>query len=211
MAVKYGTTLSGGTQDYLDTAGNVVWDSSNNAGYWNNVAAFARDDDEGLIQSGSRSTNPDSSVYLEIATGSLDDKEYVFWSNNGNSLTSGESVDVPAGINQRLERIWKYSLASGTTVSMVNMTFDAAAASSLFRTDDVQLRLLVSTTPTFVGANVYTADDIAGGTISFDDLVLSDGWYFTFAQTSPQIANGPVAKVVQKISSLTGGLEGVLS
>src|SRR5699024_1586149 len=50
LALKYGTTLSGGTRSYLDTKGNVVWDITTNAGYNHNIAGIAQDDVEAFSQ-----------------------------------------------------------------------------------------------------------------------------------------------------------------
>ena len=107
--MKYGTTLSGGSVDYLDTAGNVIWDSSSNAGYWNDVAGFGRDDDEGLSQTASKSANQDALLKISLSSNAsgLNDKEYFFWSNDDGTISGTVTTSLPATVDSRISRIWK--------------------------------------------------------------------------------------------------------
>ena len=108
LATKYGITLENGTVNYLDTAGSVVYDVTADAGFNNDIAGIARDDDEYLDHTRSRSANVDSLVTMYIREGStgLDDKEYFFWSNDDGAMTGTNSVDVPASVDERMERVW---------------------------------------------------------------------------------------------------------
>ena len=49
LALKYGLAQSTST-DYVDSAGDTIWDASDNSSYNNDVAGIGRDDDSGLNQ-----------------------------------------------------------------------------------------------------------------------------------------------------------------
>ena len=108
LATKYGLTLSGGTVDYLNTSGTVVWDSSDNAGYWNDIAGFGRDDAEDLNQVRSRSANADAAVTMTLPSSeALDDQDYFYWANDDGILTGTVTTGLAANLEARTERIWK--------------------------------------------------------------------------------------------------------
>lgn len=50
LALKYGITLSGGTLNYLDSSGSVVWSPTTNAGYTTRIYGIGRDDGTSLNQ-----------------------------------------------------------------------------------------------------------------------------------------------------------------
>ena len=40
LAIKYGITLSGGTANYVNSSGNVIWDVASHVGYNNDIAVI---------------------------------------------------------------------------------------------------------------------------------------------------------------------------
>ncbi len=54
LAIKYGTTLSGGSMNYLDSTGSILWNATTNAGYKNNITVIGRDDASALSQKQSK-------------------------------------------------------------------------------------------------------------------------------------------------------------
>lgn len=97
LATKYGLTLSGGMIDYLDTAGSIVWNSSDNIGYWNDIAGFGRDDDQDLAQTASKSANADALVKISLSStaSGLDDKNYFYWANNNGAISGTTTSSIP--------------------------------------------------------------------------------------------------------------------
>lgn len=125
LAIKYGITLgvNGTTQDYVDAAGNVIWDQSANTGYNYDIAGIGRDDDSGLNQKQSKSINETSDgtgltngfltmgltdVYdtntdnITNNAINVNDKEFLVWGNNHADITAAPftvNVDMSAGIS----------------------------------------------------------------------------------------------------------------
>lgn len=62
LAIKYGITLSGGTLDYLNGNGEIIWNKTVNATYKNDITVIGRDDCQQLNQKQSKSTNKTSLV-----------------------------------------------------------------------------------------------------------------------------------------------------
>lgn len=129
LAIKYGITLgvNGTTQDYVDSAGVVIWDQSANTGYNYNIAGIGRDDASELYQKQSKSVNtlmdaigPNQGILTigltdifntnseNIANNSTTfdrDKQYLVWGDNGadlNATASTISVNMSAGISPAL-------------------------------------------------------------------------------------------------------------
>ncbi len=124
LAIKYGITLgiNGTSQDYVNSAGTVIWDQSANAGYNYDIAGIARDDDSNLNQKQSSSINNAidgtgpiegiltmgiTDIYdtnnINIASNpdTLADKDYLVWGNNNASLDAVPNtiiVDISSGI-----------------------------------------------------------------------------------------------------------------
>jgi hypothetical protein len=144
LAIKYGITLgsNGTSQDYVDSAGNVIWDQSANAGYNYDIAGIGRDDASALNQKQSKSVNSDTDGIGQIrglvtmgltdisATNSANsatfpmDKEYLTWGNNNGDLNSAPlyvAVDMSDGITglttpvsfTGMARVWKVTEHGG--------------------------------------------------------------------------------------------------
>ncbi|WP_396600568.1 choice-of-anchor D domain-containing protein [Algibacter sp. R77976] len=132
LAIKNGVTLhaSGSITadrlndvDYIDSQGNVIWDTSVNSGYNYDIAGIGRDDDSDLLQKQSASENKFSdgtgptSGFLTIGINDVydtnntnintnpttfNDREYLVWGNNGvdlNLAATSVAVDMSSGIS----------------------------------------------------------------------------------------------------------------
>ena len=110
LAIKYGITLgvNGTSQDYVDSAGNIIWDVNTGTPaedvFNYDIAGIGRDDDSDLLQKQSRSVNNalDGATrgqgVLTIGIGTiantnnlntnteLEDKEFLVWGNDGVDL-----------------------------------------------------------------------------------------------------------------------------
>ncbi|MDR1097184.1 MAG: hypothetical protein LBL57_03530, partial [Tannerella sp.] len=97
LAIKYGFTLSNG-DNYVNSAGQSVWDRTANAGYGYHITGIARDDASGLYQKQSKSINAASLLTVFVGSnvaalnssngGQLPNGVYaMFGSNNGNINT----------------------------------------------------------------------------------------------------------------------------
>ena len=125
LAIKYGITLgnNGTVQDYVDAAGNVLWDATANANYSYDIAGIGRDDSSGLNQKQSKSTNEISDAtgltngFLSIGlsdiyatnqdniannTTTFSNQSFLVWGHNNANITDAPftiNVDMSAGIS----------------------------------------------------------------------------------------------------------------
>ncbi len=135
LALKNGVTLHAQNSttvdrendiDYVDSQGNVIWDTSANTGYNYDIAGIGRDDDSNFLQKQSASENKFSdgtgltSGFLSIGltdvydtnkdnidnnATNFNDREYLVWGNNNadiNSSASTITVNMSAGITPPL-------------------------------------------------------------------------------------------------------------
>ncbi len=189
LAMKYGISLGQthpqvGSQPYVDSGGNVIWDASTVAsGYHQGITAIGRDDVSGLNQTTSKSGSSDAVITLGVSGGGqLADGTFLFWSHDGAARTFSGS-DVPSGIFQRLNREWV--LESTGQVDPLDVTFDLTGISLPF-SGDLDLGsfcLLTDDDGTFAaGSACLTASTISGSLVTFAGVpanTLSDGTYFT--------------------------------
>ncbi|ULC60695.1 choice-of-anchor D domain-containing protein [Flaviramulus sp. BrNp1-15] len=131
LAIKYGITLHEtnsttavnlNDKDYIDSQGNIIWDTSANTGYNFDVAGIGRDDVGQLNQKQSSSSNDEvdgtgliegilsiglSDIYdtntdnISSNPTTFNDRQYLMWGNNGADLNLAATpiaVDMSAGI-----------------------------------------------------------------------------------------------------------------
>lgn len=202
LASKYGVTLSDNTntaaideRTYLNSLGAAYWDYSTNSGYHNNITVIGRDNVSQLNQRRSISTDADAGTFAGNAMLIVDnnaaisnDVSYFATGHNGIAATGGANfVDVPPGIQSRLLRFWKFQKSGTGIANSIQVNFDMTGFTPLVGTD---LRLLVSTTPSFAGASViagsYTAPYFTA------NLPTTGGVYFTVASINAMTTPLPV-------------------
>jgi hypothetical protein len=153
LAIKNGVTLHDinsttptilGDTDYVDSSGNIIWNSVANNGYNYDIAGIGRDDNTALNQKQSRSENPNTVLTIGIgdvlATNNLNpnsfpnDKNFLIWGANGGDMNNtGAPFSVDLGpttittFTEVVNRRWKVVEVNGdvptTRVSIPTVAF----------------------------------------------------------------------------------------
>ncbi|QHI37741.1 hypothetical protein IMCC3317_31220 [Kordia antarctica] len=203
LAIKYGITLganeanwatgtgtspsgyAGTSNNYLNSAGSIIWNGTTNAGYGYNVFGLARDDDSGFIQTKSTSSNigPSDILTMEVESGTFSsDKSYLMVGNNGLAETV-QTSSLSIRTVRMLNKIW-IARESVTDVGTVELEFDMSG-SGVSNLDD--LDLYIATNSSFTDYENYEGTNV-GGVLTFTGVNLSNGQYFTLAE--PQVITG---------------------
>ena len=210
LSIKYGITMGisvvGGTMDYQNSNGNVIWNITDNAGYNFNIAGIGRDDSSELNQKQSRSSNLSSDV--AIGLGSLEatntankssfnsDLDYLIWGSNGLGYTSSGGLSSKS-LNSTttttftpIVRKWKIKESKGDVGEVIISIPATALTTSFSKTASEEYVLVVSSTEGFEDANII--DVVPLKTVE-SDLQYLQTWYdfdgtkfFTFAKASLQ-------------------------
>lgn len=128
LGIKYGITLHANTStndsgvstttrlndvNYINSAGNVIWNTASNSGFNYDIAAIGRDDNSQLYQKQSKSVNSTDDITIGLtdiaATNNLNsstcnDKNFLVWGNNNATLAAQPAVivNMSAGITPAL-------------------------------------------------------------------------------------------------------------
>ncbi|MBO9611802.1 MAG: T9SS type A sorting domain-containing protein [Dyadobacter sp.] len=185
LAIKYGVTLDQTTpQDYVSSSNSVVRSAAANAGYQNNIAGIARDDQGGLYQKQSKSINPGAQVIVGTTgiantnaanTEPLVNGQFLIWGDNGLAKAPGVSLGTIAGLPyNRFAAIWK--VQNTASVGTVRVAWVKGYAN---------LKLVQSSDATIDLSDVITDMSntlkIGETEYAYADVSLADGSYFTFA------------------------------
>lgn len=208
LATKYGVTLTDNTstaaldeRTYLATDGTTAyWNYTVNTAYHNNVTVIGRDDATGLNQIRSISTDADAgsntgNTMLDINNVSAfsSDKSFLAVGHNGTVIPNpggADFSDVPATIQSRLKRVWKFQKTGTGVANNVNVRFDMTGFAPLTGSN---LRLLVSNSPTFAGASIIAGAYAAPYFTA--SLPTTGGVYFTVASTNSVNTPLPVSLI----------------
>jgi hypothetical protein len=183
LSVKYGTTYAQGTKDYKNSSSTVVWSSSANSAYNNNIAGIARDA-TGLNQKQSWSVNSGKQILIGTTglantnaanSTSLTAGQYLIWGDNGLQKAPAVAISGISGTNYRFASIWK---AQNTgNVGTVRVTWPTGLTNlRLIQSNDA----VFDNTDTVKDMSVNT-QTVNGVTYNYADVTLADGQYFTFA------------------------------
>ena len=187
LAIKYGITLDQSTPiNYVNSAGATIFNTTNNASiggyleYNNDIAGIGRDDDSEFIQIRSQSENTGSlvEVHRSSSDGIGTDDTWLIWGNDGGATTSSRIVTKPETINERLQRVWR--VAEENSMGVTDISFDLTGLG--FGTNTSDFSLLVASNSSgadFTNATVLTGGTFNGDVITFTNVDLSDGQYFT--------------------------------
>ena len=188
MAIKYGITLDQTTvANYLSSDGSVVWGTSTNTGYNNNIAGIARDDASAFLQKQSKSVNsglqPTIGQAGQLAatnaahTGTFStDNSFLVWGSDNGAATFGTPYAF-GGMTHRITRVWK-TQETGTVGSV-----KVALPKSDFSGNASQVHLLVSNDATFDNSDTKTPMTLetVGGVEYYTATVdLTSTQHFTF-------------------------------
>ena len=101
LALKYGISLSQAiATNYLNSRGEVIWDSRKFYSYRSNISGVGRDDLSGLYQR--RSGSMQTPGLLDIECNGLEDGDFLIWGDNRQPLTFLNRRGEP----KRLQRMW---------------------------------------------------------------------------------------------------------
>jgi len=184
LAIKYGITLvQTSPYDYVDSDGIVIYDATNAASvggyleYNNDIAGIGRDDGSELSQLKSKSENANSIVTMEKSSAFGNDDTYLIWGNDAGATTT-QSSDAPPLINARLTREWR--VAEADESGNVSITFDITGLG--LGTEASEFSLLVAANDSdnsFTNATIITGGSLNGTELTFSNVNLADGEYFT--------------------------------
>ncbi|WPR77758.1 hypothetical protein [Algoriphagus sp. NG3] len=185
LAIKNGVTLA---EDYLTASNAVVWDTTTNTGYNNNIFGVARDNTSALHQKQAASTNLNQRLVIghggslfdsnDENTNDLTEGQFLIIGDNG--LNQGLSVPLvyTAGTNGetnfRFESIWKVqnTAATGTVtvawpLGISNMHLVRSSDEVFDNTDDF----------------IPMTDEVIINGVSYNtaSITFNDGDFFTFA------------------------------
>lgn len=171
LAIKYGITMgvNGTSQNYVNSDGTIIWNTTSNAGYNWNIAGIGRDDLSKLNQKQSRSVNLATDVAIgleEVATTNTanvatfsTNKDYLVWGNNNGSFTSsGTTTNVNlGGVSTSFisgNRKWKI-VETGTDVGQTVVSLPKSSLTSNFTKSATQeYVLIVSSTSAFASNDI---------------------------------------------------------
>jgi hypothetical protein len=186
LALKYGITLDQSTAvNYVDSDGTVIFNTSISrtiGGYLQynaDIAGIGRDDNSEFEQLVSKSENVGSVVTMARNTAIGTDETFLIWGNDGGALTTVRT-EVPDVIFERLERVWR--VAEENELGQTDISFDLSGLG--LGTDQNDFALLiggVSSLGDFSSGTVVGGGTFSGDVITFPNVNLSDGQYFTLA------------------------------
>lgn len=186
LAIKYGITLDQSTaQNYVSSNGTVVWDTTTNNGYGNNIAGIGLDNGSSLSQKQSQSVNGGIQPVIanvDIAAtnssninGFTNDQSFLIWGSDNGSFQFGTAFNF-GGLNNRMTRIWKVQ-ETGTvgTVKVALLTSQITVSNPT---------LIISNDNVFDGTDTRQAmilETLGGVTYYTTTVDFTTGQYFTFA------------------------------
>ncbi len=202
LAIKYGITLDQTSgRDYVNSAGTTIWDATVNATYNNDIAGIGRDDLSCLEQKQSTSQNSGSIVTMGLGTVSTtnaanpnsftDDGDFLIWGDDGDfaDQANANTVDVPGNVTERMERIWKVEDTGSTGATTIQFDLNGLGYSSNLS----DFNLIISNTSTMASGTVVPAASLVDGILTFNNIDLTDGQFFTIGTARTACGPGGVS------------------
>jgi uncharacterized repeat protein (TIGR01451 family) len=193
LAIKYGVTLDATDNDATITEGNyiaadgstVLWNSTANSAYHNDVTGIGRDDASALDQRKSKSVNGDDPITIDNGAAFSASKSFLLWGNNNGAATL--TANYNGGSNNRLARVWK--VAETGTMGAVKVVIPRSA----FPTVGLRSLIVHASDPTF-GTVDRTYPLLSSGGNYEATVDFNNGDFFTFSSsfTIPEIEVTPL-------------------
>lgn len=188
LAIKYGITLDQSTAtDYYDSNGNVIYPASTTHIVYNNdIAGVGRDDASGLNQTKSKSVNPGSEVTMAVNS-LASDRNFLVWGNNGVSIGSSNTTNLPAMVDVRLGKVWRIYKSGNFTIDSISI--DLTGAPGTF--DMSNLALLIDDDGDFSNASIVTRGrSVKGSVVTFTGINFNNinDSYFTVGSSAVSLA-----------------------
>ncbi|GAB5525030.1 MAG: hypothetical protein Roseis2KO_29020 [Roseivirga sp.] len=201
LSIKYGLTLDQtSATNYVNSAGSTIWDATANATYNADITGIGRDDRSCLNQKQSKSQNSGSIVTMglgTIATSNAgnsnsfdDDGDFLIWGNDGDfaNQANANTTDLPGNVTERMERIWK--VEDTGNVGATTIEFDITGLG--YGTSASDFQLIVSNSATMASGTLIPATSINGNIVTFSNIDLTDGQFFTLATDRTSCGPGGV-------------------
>jgi hypothetical protein len=175
LAAKYGISLTANDLYVQDNTANGDFDFE--------VAGIGR------VNSTNIHSDAKGGMVRILNPGGLGDNEFLLWGHNNGATSANETVDVPAGLDGRLNRVWRASEvnAAGTAVDVgtTDVRFDLAGLGTI---NVAHLRLLVDTDNDGVFSDetpVSGATNVSGSIYQFAGVTqIANNTRFTLATAS---------------------------
>lgn len=104
LGIKYGISLSQyDFKNYLNSQGDIIWDSDQHKGFDSSITGIGRDDASGLLQPKSSNMIDEGLLTMELKskTNTIPNNYFAFWSDNGgNLLVKKQEQGEPIGISR---------------------------------------------------------------------------------------------------------------
>ncbi|WP_026777111.1 Ig-like domain-containing protein [Polaribacter sp. Hel_I_88] len=184
LAIKYGLTLDAKDNsskyiegNYLDSEGNLIWNSEENSQFHNDITVIAKDDASELYQHKSKSINKDAVLTIESTTDIEQDKSSLAIGSNGLDLVLTRENSIKG--YKTSDRIWKFQKKG--IVNEINLSFNILDNSGLL--NDYEL-IINSNEPIFSLSNqtAILASSISETEISFTNVMLPNSGYFVIRE-----------------------------
>lgn len=207
LCMKYGVTkgINGTSENYINSAGTIIYDNTVNAGFNYDVIGVIKDDGSGLDVSkaasvngyGQQSLSYRDPIRLEVQSGSpLSDGDYIFFSNDNGAL-SGTTLATPIAdggnpsVEVLLQRNWKMTHSSPTN----GVRFIIDYTDFIHSGTVSDLRILLDADGDFTsGATIATLSS-AGGTELYYDIdpsVIASGSVITIGSIDAMQTSMPL-------------------
>ncbi|MCB0482369.1 MAG: T9SS type A sorting domain-containing protein [Flavobacteriales bacterium] len=162
--------------------------------YGNEVAGIGRDDANNFH----RDAKGTGMVRINTPS-SLDDGDYLMWGHD-NAIFSFNSSDIPAGFNNRLNRVWRIDETGD--MGTVTVHFDLSIF-TVGSSGDLVL-LIDSDDGSFVNATQIPISSFAGSVATFNNVNFTAGNWFTIASTN--VANPLPIELLSFEASASGNI-----
>ncbi|OEK06856.1 hypothetical protein [Roseivirga misakiensis] len=210
LAIKYGITIDQSSNtDYLASDDGVIWEASVNSTYNSDIAGIGRDDMSCLDQKQSVSQNSDAIVTMGLGTIEADnasntnefaaDDSFLIWGNDDTNPNQANALNnvtlLPGNVTERMQRVWKVDETG--TVGATTIEFDITGLGYSTNVSDFQL--IISDTNVggdFSGATTIPAASLVGNTLTFTNIDLTDGQFFTLGTARTQCGPGGVTSAL---------------
>ena len=216
LAIKYGITLDQTTpQNYVNSAGTVLWNGSNNSVYKNNITGIGRDDNSALNQKQSKSVNT-ATALVTVGNGNTIDVSNAAnvnnFSTNNSFLIFGDNAGAmawqitgaPIG-RERLTREWRVQ-ETGTVGSLkIQIPDNSSTLTTKLPAEGTAVYLLMDADGDFSSGATEIAMTL-NGTNWEANVDLTDGQYFTIATSCTFSLTGTPVNVTTCFGASTGSI-----
>jgi hypothetical protein len=178
--------------DYIDSAGNIIWNTTANTGFNYDIAGVGRDDDSQLYQKQSKTVNSidditigltDISTTNKLNTSTCNDKNFLIWGNNNGTLAAQAPVivNISSGITSpstlitnvefiSIGRTWKVVKTVKTPETDVNNIHDVKVSiPTTMLTNTItppgDFLMFISNTPSFDPTAEYRVMTVNGSNL----------------------------------------------